>query len=600
MAFRDEEERLLQLLNSVEREERQDEERLINPGAVRRQLFIDERVADPIEGNLDSDDDEVDHLSEQEGVSDSEQSGEDEDIPLVVGPEYTGKDGVTKWGVHCPPQNVRTPAVNLVRRLPGVGQNIELESPISSWKLFFTNEILDDIVNHTNERIQKVRPNYNRERDAKDTSRNEIEAFIGLLYMAGILRASHLNLYDLWATDGTGVELFRNCMNLKRFKFLIRVLRFDNARTRRQRKTFDKLAPIRDVFEALVEKCKSNFAVSEFLTIDEMLESFRGRCSFRQYIKNKPAKYGLKIYSMTCAKTFYTMNMEIYAGKQPPGQYRSENSGLAVVSRLVQPISGTGRNITTDNWFTSLPLAETLKKDHKLTLVGTLRKNKREIPPEFLNVSHRPVPSSMFGFNGGKTLLSYCPKKNKVVLLLSTMHNSDEIDPESGDACKPYMLTFYNSTKGGVDVVDEYKARYSVARTSNRWPLTVFFSLLNVIGINSFIVFKHKKGDFVTTRKDFLRHLARDLCHDYLVVRHSEERLPRQLKRNIQQMLGLEDEAPRPAANLEGRCGICGWRKNRKTKSTCHLCHNYICREHTVNTCVQCAEDDHASSDEED
>lgn len=119
--------------------------------------------------------------------------------------------------------------------------------------------------------------------------------------MAGILRASHLNLYDLWATDGTGIEFFRNCMNLKRFKFLMRVIRFDDARTRLQQKALDKVAPIRDLFETLVEKCKANFAVSEYLTIDEMLEAFRGRCGFRQYIQNKPARYGLKIFAMTCA-----------------------------------------------------------------------------------------------------------------------------------------------------------------------------------------------------------------------------------------------------------------------------------------------------------
>lgn len=78
----------------------------------------------------------------------------------------------------------------------------------------------------------------------------------------------------------------------------------------------------------------------------------------------------------------------------------------------------------------------------------------------------------MFAYKNGRTLLSYCPKKKKVVLVLSTMHQTDEIDTESGDSQKPYVLTFYYSTKGGVEVVEEYKAGYSVARTSNRWRLT--------------------------------------------------------------------------------------------------------------------------------
>lgn len=472
--------------------------------------------------------------------------------------------------------------------------NVNINSPVEAWRLFFTDEILDNIVKFTNQRILKIRPNYTRQRDAKDTSRIEIEAFIGVLYMAGVMRASHLNLYDLWLTDGTGVQFFHNCMSLTRFKFLIRAIRFDDANTRRQRKEVDRLAPIREVFDSLVEQCKSNFSVSEYLTIDEMLDSFRGRCGFKQYIKNKPAKYGLKIFAMSCAKTFYTMNMEVYAGKQPEGPYRVDNSGLSVVNRLVQPVSGTGRNITTDNWYTSVPLAESLLRDHKLTLVGTLRKNKKEIPPEFINARIRAENSSMFAFKENMSLLSYCPKKNKVVLLLSTMHSRDDIDPESDDANKPFMLTFYNSTKCGVDVVDEYKATYSVSRTSNRWPLTLFFSLLNIAVLNSFIVYKHKNGQFAAVRRMYIKDLAKGLCRNYLLSRHGQQTLPRQLKRNIHQMLGLEDEVRQPAADdvgVQGRCGLCDWRKHRKSKTKCSNCNIYICREHTVTTCVHCADD---------
>lgn len=89
---------------------------------------------------------------------------------------------------------------------------------------------------------------------------------------------------------------------------------------------------------------------SEFVTIDEMLasfhfffiqcSSFRGRCSLCQYIKNKPAKYGIKIFLIVCAKSFYTSNLEVYAGKQPEVPFRVESSGKNV-ERLVQPIHQT-------------------------------------------------------------------------------------------------------------------------------------------------------------------------------------------------------------------------------------------------------------------
>ena len=142
--------------------------------------------------------------------------------------------------------------------------------------------------------------------------------------------------------------------------------------------------------------------------------------------------------------------MEIYPGKQTA-------DAASVVKRLISTIDKSGRNITVDNYFTSIPLANDLLVNHKLTMVGTLRKNKQEIPGEFLNVKDRPTCSTMFAFGKDDKnclLVSYIPKKNKNVLMLSFLHNEGIIDPTSIEAKKPEVITLYNKTKGGVDVVD--------------------------------------------------------------------------------------------------------------------------------------------------
>ena len=124
--------------------------------------------------------------------------------------------------------------------------------------------------------------------------------------------------------------------------------------------------------------------------------------------------------------------MEIYTGTQPKGPYMVSNSALDVVMRLVQPIEGSGRNVTADNWFSSVPLARRLL-EKKLTYVGTLRKNKKELPADFITVTTRNPKSSIFGFQDDTTILSYIPKKNKNVLLISTMHTEDNsVDTSSG------------------------------------------------------------------------------------------------------------------------------------------------------------------------
>ncbi|XP_035205515.1 uncharacterized protein LOC118180546 [Stegodyphus dumicola] len=325
---------------------------------------------------------------------------------------YVGKDG-TKWSKVLPFKNVRTPSKNIVTHLPGVKKQYRnLKTPVDCLLQILDDDILGDLVNYTNIYISTIKDKFSRERDAFETNVAELKALFGLLYYAGVLRAAHLNAKDLWSTDGFGVTIFRNTMTLNRFHFLLRCIRFDNINSRSQRKETDRLASIRDIFEKFLKNIQKLYSISEYCTVDEKLEAFRGRCQFRQYMRNKPAKYGIKIFALCDSRTFYTYNLEIYAGQQPIGPYRQSNTPSDVVKRIISPIKGTCRNITMDNWFMSVPLATDLLHNYKLTCVGTLRKNKREIPLEFLPHKGRPVHSSLFGFkNKELTLTSYVPKK---------------------------------------------------------------------------------------------------------------------------------------------------------------------------------------------
>ncbi|XP_003368040.1 conserved hypothetical protein [Trichinella spiralis] len=91
-----------------------------------------------------------------------------------------------------------------------------------------------------------------------------------------------------------------------------------------------------------------------YITVDEQLTSFRCRCPFRQYMLKKPAKYGIKVWTLCEAKTSYAWNMQIYTGKRA-------SAGLK------------GNSITCYNFFISQELAMQLLKK-KLTILGTLKK----------------------------------------------------------------------------------------------------------------------------------------------------------------------------------------------------------------------------------
>jgi len=109
--------------------------------------------------------------------------------------------------------------------------------------------------------------------------------------------------------------------------------------------------------------------------------------------------------------------------------------GLPVPSQavldLVSSVSETSRNINTDNYYTSIPLAKELKS-RKLTLVGTIKKNKTCIPPSFLAKANEGTFQYAFYHANNFTLFSVAPKKNKRVVFLSTMQSEKKRDKDTG------------------------------------------------------------------------------------------------------------------------------------------------------------------------
>ena len=103
-----------------------------------------------------------------------------------------------------------------------------------------------------------------------------------------------------------------------------------------------------------------------------MLLKFRGRCSLRQYIPNKPGRYGIKFWILADAQKHYCYNAMPYLGKY--GDKVAVNLGATVVKKLVEPLHNSGRNVTCDRYFMGLEMIETLKSNN-LTAVGTVMSN---------------------------------------------------------------------------------------------------------------------------------------------------------------------------------------------------------------------------------
>lgn len=514
------------------------------------------------------------------------------EMPSENDRDLIGKDLSTVWmkNPYVRPNN-RTRAENIVKHLPGpINKAKHAKTPIECFNLMIDDQIVEIIVENTNIFINNISDKYNRKRDCLPTDKIEIKSFFGLLILAGATRDGHRNLIDLWGRDGFGMEVFYSTMSLRRFTFLLRTIRFDNILDRAERRATDKLAPFREVFEIFNNNCNDNYSLSEFTTIDEQLVAFRGRCSFRQFMKNKPAKYGLKIFTLTDAKMFYVKAMEIYVGNQPENSlYQRSNKPFDVVMRLVKSILGSGRNITADNWFTSIPLVtELLTKN--LTYVGTVKKDKRELPPDMVYKKRDPY-TSIFGFQEDMTIVSYAPANNRCVVLVSSMHHDASIDPDSGDLKKPDIITFYNQTKSGVDVIDEKCGTYSTSRRCLRWPLVLFYRLLDISCINAQVIYL--TNDTVgknTPRRLFLKELGMSLVKHQVVKRSSNTSLPKTLRASVCKVARVEPPPTTVAEpNARVRCTVCPRNKDNKTKFRCEKCQAAMCLSHLKTVCEPCS-----------
>ncbi|CAF1271559.1 unnamed protein product, partial [Didymodactylos carnosus] len=278
----------------------------------------------------------------------------------------------------------------------------------------------------------------------------ELKAFIGLLLLGGLMGKSKKSIKSLWNRSPLESPIFPATMLRNRFETIISSIRFDNKTTREERKRTDKFAAFREIWTDFRENLKKCYNPGLHVTLDEQFLGFRGKCPFRQYIPSKPDKYGIKFWFCVDVNSYYMFDAFPYIGRQPNEQ-RQRFVGANVVLELMKPMYGSNRNVTIDNFFTSIPLAKELHSK-ELTLVGTLGKNKPEIPIELQSNKNRDVGSSIFGFSDNLTLVSYVPKKNKAVLLLSSMHHDNKVDTGTG---KPNIVLDYNKTKGAVDTIDE-------------------------------------------------------------------------------------------------------------------------------------------------
>ena len=196
--------------------------------------------------------------------------------------------------------------------------------------------------------------------------------------------------------------------------------------------------------------------------------------------------------------------------------------------------------------------------------------------------------STKFGFKGNTTMVSYVPNKGKVVLMLSTMHHKKAID-EGCSKKKPEVIQYYNGAKAGVDTFDQLIRTYSCKWQTKRWPVVIWYNLLDVTLLNAFVVFSTQKAEFEVGKTHRRRLFLQNLAEEFVIPQ-----MRRQLKvtTNLWStvLVAMERCGVRKEENVgtvletpvtkQKRCYYFPSKKDRKSAMVCKKCNKNLCKEH--------------------
>lgn len=164
----------------------------------------------------------------------------------------------------------------------------------------------------------------------------------------------------------------------------------------------------------------------------------------------------------------------------------------SVVMQLMDGYLDAGRTLCTDNFYTSVPLANKLL-ERKTHLVGTLRKNRKFLPNDVTS-ARLNVGDTIARQNNDGIVQKW--RERRDVLTLSTKHDHSMVtfSRRRGAVRKPVMVMYYNKNKQGVDVSDQLASYHNCFRKTVRWYHKVIIELLLGTSIvNAMLLFNEQR-----------------------------------------------------------------------------------------------------------
>ena len=190
--------------------------------------------------------------------------------------------------------------------------------------------------------------------------------------MMGIIKCRSVD--DCFSNDITGNLHIKSLLSGKKFKKILRYLHLNDN----EKKSNDPVFKVKKLVDLMNKKFKKYWVPNQKVAVDEAIVPTKSTTSgIRVYMKDKPDKWGIKIWKLVDSKK-YLYEFQIYCGKKE-NQQVEHGLGPNVVRKLSATLpQGKPWMIYADNFFSTVELMEELYEKGTF-FTGTIKGNRKRV-----------------------------------------------------------------------------------------------------------------------------------------------------------------------------------------------------------------------------